>query len=206
MNTENQLATPPSKAIVLAGERGLQFSSMDEMGRFCVAACNAGIKGIPSPEVALICLQAGLELGLSPVWSLTNIMVLNGRPSVWGDALLGIILAHTECQDVIETMAGEGDAQTATCEVKRTGRVPVIRTFSMADAKKAGLLSKDGPWKTYPTRMLAMRARSWACRDAFADALRGLGVVEEQRDVPRKIEARVVSQEMVLPEVAEVAE
>jgi hypothetical protein len=49
--------------------------------------------------------------------------------------------------------------------------------------------------------MLQMRARSWACRDAFADALRGLGVREEMQDVePRKIEARVVSREMVLDE------
>lgn len=54
----------------------------------------------------------------------------------------------------------------------------------MSDAKLAGLLSKSGTWKTYPQRMLQMRARSWCLRDQFADLLCGLGVYEEQQDVP----------------------
>jgi hypothetical protein len=33
--------------------------------------------------------------------------------------------------------------------------------------------------------MLAMRARAFACRDAFADALRGLQVVEETAGIER---------------------
>ena len=49
-----------------------------------------------------------------------------------------------------------------------------------------------------------MRARSWACRDAFADALRGLGVVEELRDVtpqPDKEQIkREVKAKLVLPD------
>ena len=205
MNTETQLATSePKKAIVLADERGMKFTTMEEMWRFCVAVVNSGqIKDITTPEVALIRLQAGLELGLTPIWSLANIMVQQGRPSVWGDALLGIVLAQPTCGDVIETVTGKpfpDDSFTAVCEVRRKGRSPVIREFSVGDCKKAGLFGK-AVHGSYPKRMLQMRARSWACRDAFADALRGLGVREEMQDVePRKIEARVVSREMVLDE------
>jgi hypothetical protein len=170
----------PKKAVVLAGNRGLTFSDMESMWRFCMAVVNSGtFKEINTPEVALIRLQAGLELGLTPIWSLTNIMVTNGRPSVWGDALLGLVLQHAECQDVIETFEGTGDELTAICEVHRRGRLPVKRTFSVNDAKRAGLHGKN-VHNAYPKRMLQMRARSWACRDAFADALRGLAVVEEQ--------------------------
>lgn len=208
MSEDSTLATrPANKAPVLAGNRGVSFTSMEDMWRFCVAVVNSGqIKDISTPEVALIRLQAGLELGLSPIWSLTNIMVTNGRPSVWGDALLGIVLAHPDCEDVIETQTGEGDAKTATCEVRRKGRVPVVRSFSAADAKRAGLLGKAGPWTQYTSRMLAMRARSWACRDAFADALRGLGVAEELRDVePKMAKAREVTN-LVMPEDEPAAE
>lgn len=189
----NELATTEQaqpRAIVTApvsaDERGLKLTDMNEMQRFCMVVVNSGqFKDITTPEVALIRLQAGLELGLSPIWSLTNIMVTNGRPSVWGDALLGIVLNHPLCEDVIETETGTfpNDDYAAVCEVRRKGRAPIIRTFSVGDAKKAGIFNKN-VHAAYPKRMLAMRARSWACRDGFADALRGLGVHEELRDIP----------------------
>src|SRR5580765_3673142 len=93
--TENSSAiVKKDKPLIAAGTRGVQFSNLEEMFRFCVAVVNSRqFKDIDTPEVALIRLQAGMELGLSPIWSLTNIMVTNGRPSVWGDALLGIVRA-----------------------------------------------------------------------------------------------------------------
>lgn len=202
-DTPTTLATRPEKAPVLAGERGLQFDTLEGMFRFAQAMVNSGqFKDLPSPEVALLKLQAGLELGLTPVWSLTNIFVVNGKPTVYGDALLGIVLARPDCEDVIETADGKfpEDSFTAMCEVKRKGRLPVRREFSIADAKKAGLFGKSGPWSQYPRRMLAMRARSFACRDAFADALRGFAFKEEQDDIPKQVQARVVTTKLELPE------
>ena len=201
-NAENamQLSRQEAKAAVLADNRGLKFDNLESMWRFCTAVVNSGtFKDINTPEQALIRLQAGLELGLTPIWSLSNIMVTNGRPSVWGDALLGIVLAHPECEDVIETEEGSGDDFVAVCEVHRKGRLPVIRRFSVADAKRAGLQGK-GVHNTYPRRMLQMRARSWACRDSFADALRGLGVVEELRDTPEKTVKAVERPKLTLPD------
>ena len=179
--------------MVQADSRGLKFDSMESMWRFCNAVVNSNtFKDINTPEVALIRLQAGLELGLTPIWALTNIMVTNGRPSVWGDALMGIVQAHPDFEGAHEMFEGSGEDLTATCEIQRKGRIPVKRSFSVSDARKAGLWGKQGPWTTYPKRMLQMRARSWACRDSFADALRGLGVVEELRDVTPEKQAKVV--------------
>lgn len=176
---------PRPVSVVRASERGVQFSTLGEIGKFAAVAVNSGIyKDLPSPEVAIIKIQAGLELGLTPVWALTNIMVVNGRPSVWGDALMGIVRGHPACEDVIETSTGEGESLVAICTVKRRGCEPVTRKFSMAEAKRAGLTGK-GPWLSFPARMLQMRARSFACRDAFADALRGIGVAEEMQDIPK---------------------
>jgi hypothetical protein len=192
--------TPQQKAPILANERGVQFHSLSEMWKFAELAANSGIYKGMTPHTAIITIQAGAELGLSPVWSLTNILVVNGRPSVWGDALLGIVLAHPDCEDVIETSEGAGENYTAICEVRRKGRTPVVRKFGVADAKRAGLTGK-GVHANYPQRMLQMRARAFACRDAFADALRGLGSREEMESVePRRVEARVVSSDFTLPE------
>jgi hypothetical protein len=204
--SSRELAVKPNghKAPVLAGNRGLQFSDMESMWRFCTAVVNSGtFKDINTPEIALIRLQAGLELGLTPIWSLTNVMVVNGRPAVWGDALLGLVLNNKDCEDVIETFEGREGTEdyTAVCEVHRKGRMPIKRKFSIADAKKSGLWGKSGPWITYPTRMLQMRARAWACRDSFADILRGLGVIEELNNItePKQIQA-VERPKLVLPD------
>lgn len=202
METPDQLATV-KKVPISADERGIELRSLDDMWRFATAIVNSKqFKNIDTPETAVILLQAGAELGLSPIWACSNIFVIAGRPSVFGDALLGIVLAHPDCVDVIETMDGAGDQMEATCEVQRRNRLPVKRTFSVSDAKKAALWGKAGPWQSYPKRMLQMRARSWACRDSFADALRGLGVVEELRDTePKTVVGRTIERpKLVLPD------
>ena len=82
-----------------------------------------------------------------------------------------------------ETQTGEGDRLTAVCRVKRRGEPEVVSTFSMADARAAKLTGK-GPWMSYPKRMLQMRARGFALRDAYPDVLRGIAPAEEIADYP----------------------
>jgi hypothetical protein len=142
------------------------------------------------PGNVFVAMQMGHELGLSPMQSIQNIAVINGRPSVWGDALLALCQGHASFEDIQET----DDGTTATCVIKRRGRSPVSRSFSMDDAKRAGLLGKQGPWSQYPARMRQMRARGFALRDAYADALRGVSSAEEQEDI---IHAEPVRAEVV---------
>ena len=79
---------------------------------------------------------------------------------------------------------GEGDSRMAVCAVTRPDGTVCERRFSVADAKNAGLWGKQGPWKQYPDRMLAMRARGFAARDGAADVLGGLYLSEELQDTP----------------------
>jgi hypothetical protein len=135
---------------------------------------------IGKPGAVLVAIEMGHELGLSPMSAIQNIAVINGRPSLWGDAMLALCASHRDCEDIVETL--DEKTMTATCMVKRRGRSPVERTFSMADAKTAGLAGKQGPWSQYPKRMLQQRARGFALRDAFPDALRGVVSREEAYD------------------------
>lgn len=137
-----------------------------------------------------VAIQMGAEVGLSPMAALQNIAVINGRPSLWGDAFLAVVMAHPDCLDVVETF--DDATMTATCVVRRRGRQSVPATFSMTDAKTAGLWGKQGPWTQYPKRMLKMRARGFACRDTFPDALRGIRLAEEVQDYPEGIDGKGV--------------
>lgn len=127
------------------------------------------------PGDVLAAILLGLELGLPPLTALQSLAVVNGRPTVFGDAALALVFASGLLEDFRE----EVGADKATCMVKRRGiPTPVERTFSVEDAKRAGLLTKQGPWLQYTRRMLQMRARSWALRDAFPDILRGVALAD----------------------------
>jgi hypothetical protein len=201
MTAENgQLALPKTAPVeIQLDQHGVQLRSFDEMARFCKAIVNSGLapKGFNSPEAVMVAVQHGLELGLAPMQSLQSIAIINGKPCIYGDAALALCTAHPAFLDIEETTEGN----TATCVVKRRDRSAVVRTFSEADAKKAGLWGKSGPWQQYPNRMLQMRARSWALRDAFPDALRGLGIREEVSDYQVKVaRGREIASSVVLPE------
>jgi hypothetical protein len=139
---------------------------------------------INKPGAIMVAVQMGSELGLSPMQSLNSIAVISGRPGVFGDGLIGLCRQSPLCQDIVETFEGEGESRAAVCVATRRGSTPTKARFSVADAKKAGLWGKAGPWTQYPDRMLQNRARGFALRDAFPDLLRGLKTVEELRDTP----------------------
>ena len=137
------------------------------------------------PADILVCVQWGYEIGLAPMQALQNIAVINGKPSVYGDAALALVQASPLCEGIDEHIENEGTPNpSAVCIARRKGRMPVIARFSVEDAKRAGLWGKAGPWQSYPKRMLQMRARGFALRDAFPDVLKGLITAEEAQDYP----------------------
>ena len=135
------------------------------------------------PGNCLIAMQWGMEVGLKPLQALQNIAVINGRPSLWGDALIAIVRSSPLCEYVQEEMKPDG---TAICRAKRRGESEQTRTFSDADAKTAGLSGKQGPWMTSPKRMKQLRARAFALRDVFPDVLKGMPMAEEVMDIPQE--------------------
>ncbi len=135
------------------------------------------------PQDIMVCVQWGQEIGLAPMQALQNIAVINGKPSVYGDAMMALVQASPQCEGIEESLESEGTVNpVAVCVAHRKGRKPVTAKFSVEDAKRAGLWGKGGPWQAYPKRMLQMRARGFALRDQFADVLKGLLTIEEAWD------------------------
>jgi len=166
-------------------------SSMAEAKEFSNLLAGSGM--VPQnyqnkPADIMVAVMWGYELQLQPLQALQNISVINGKPSVWGDTAIALVRSHHACRGVKEWIDGEGDQMVAHCEVKRAHKgkddETITSSFSMADARQAGLLNKKGPWAQYPKRMLQMRARGFALRDAFPDALKGVITTEEAMDYP----------------------
>lgn len=139
----------------------------------------ADFKG--KPQDCLMAMMYGNEIGLRPMMALQSIAVIKGRPCVWGDAAIALVQQHPDFEDIIE----EWDAakKSATCTIKRKGRTPVVRMFSMDNAKDAKLDQRE-TYKQYPARMCQMRARSYAMRDLFPEVFKGMGIREEVEDYP----------------------
>jgi hypothetical protein len=183
--------------LVTTNNQGFAPTTLDEAMRFSEMLAKSSM--VPKqyqnkPEDVLVAVQWGKELGLAPLQALQNIACINGKPSVYGDAALALVQASQLCEGIDEHIEGEGTPNpVAICVAKRRGRNPVVSRFSVEDAKRAGLWGKQGPWQAYPKRMLAMRARGFALRDAFPDVLKGLITVEEAQDYPQETKPRQVA-------------
>lgn len=183
-----QRSSAASRAPMVAGARvqGIIPTTMEDCFRLATAVVKSGLapKDLTTQEQVLIAIMTGLEVGMPPMQSLQRIAVINGRATIWGDAALGLVERSGLLDGIQERIDGTGDDRVAVCSVRRKGeRVYKKSTFSVADAKRAGLWNKSGPWQQYPDRMLQMRARGFRLRDSFSDALCGLYIREELEGV-----------------------
>lgn len=193
-----QLATlRPQSSQALTGTRqiGLTPQSIEEAMKMADLLSKSSM--VPkdymnNPGNIIVAIQFGAEIGLPPLQAMQNLSVVNGRPAIWGDAIIALVRGSGLMEDIREDISDTG----ATCTVKRRGEQPVSRTFTAEDAKRAGLYGKQGPWQQYPKRMLQMRARAWALRDVFPDVLRGVHVAEEAQDMPNE---RPMGQAEIIP-------
>lgn len=143
------------------------------------------------PSNIVIGMMWSHNLGIPFLQGMQYIAVVNGKPSMYGDGALAVVMASGLVEDFNEQVVAAQDGKLcAICTVKRRGIAsPFVRQFTQRDAEVAFLWNKQGPWKQYPKRMLQMRARAYALRDAFPDVLSGMGIAEEQQDVADSIAA-----------------
>jgi hypothetical protein len=141
-----------------------------------------------NPADVLFVILVGESLGLNAATALMNIYNVNGMPSMKADLKLALAKRHPE-------YAGcEIDANTERCIVKMKRRnengteEAITSTFTIEDAKRAGLFPKKDNWRMYPQRMLKARAISYAVNDLFPDIVFGMLSSEEAQDIDRHTE------------------
>lgn len=185
-----KVALPP----VAMGERGFEVTTLEGAMRLAKIYIEGG--AIPAPSIkdctnaqqvmarVLCIIEAGKSLGIGPRESLSNIAYIRGKLAIWGDLAVALCQRHRDWAGITCVWTGSGADRACVVTVKRKGCPDAVQRFGADDAKRAGLTSDV--WSKYPDRMLQNRARAFALRDQFADALMGIGMVEEYEDGERE--------------------
>lgn len=177
-------------ALVVRQSEEVQVNSMSELRQLAESAAGSRFFGAATPDQALMIMLAGKDLGFSYTQALRSFHVINGRPTLSADAMVAICKASPDCEKFERV---EETATSVTWAAKRRGEREQSCTFTLEDAKRAGLLEKrDSNWSKYPTRMLNARAKAFLARDLFPDLLAGLLEDSEAADIaPRRVESDI---------------
>ena len=192
---------PPSKMMVE------EILAMERVAGVLAKSAMIPREYVGNPNNIVVAMLRGQRLGLDPIQAMEGIAMVNGKATLYGDHFLGVIIAASGYEGHDEMTFDEIEkAKGATCTFYRNGQ-SFTATYSQADAARAGLWNSTPSWKKYPSRMLQMRARGFAGRDGFADALKGLVLYEEAKDEqdleelkkPKLTKAQLVAQQQVKP-------
>lgn len=126
---------------------------------------------VNNPNAIAAAIMTGMEMGIPPMQSMREIHIIEGKPSI--SATLMLALAR---RAGVKTEWEHTDATKATIVVTVPGHRPQKMTFTIEEARAAGVAGK-GNWKSYPAAMLRARCASAAIR-AFCPEVVGSSVYE----------------------------
>lgn len=171
--------------------RALEPRTLDEAATLARYAVASRLYSVSSPEAALMILLTGKDLGLTASQSLRAVYVVNGKPVVSSDAMVAAIRRSGLAASwrVVETTV-----ERCTITTKRVGEdQPESETFTLDDAKRAGLDRKD-VWRAYPRDMLRHRCAAALARRVYPDVILGCYAPGEL-DEPAPVDVRVTERD-----------
>lgn len=143
----------------------LQISSIDDVMRMASIAMKSNYFGFKSPEEAAIKIMYGLELGLPAFQAMQNITVIQGKPTMGANLVASLIKRSGRYNYTIPSW----DEDHCTILFTESGKTVGESTFTIEDAKRAGLLRGGGNWDKFPRAMLFARAITQGARAYCAD-------------------------------------
>ena len=195
--------------------RSLNYENFEKLMKFAEFLSKSKLIPVQfqgKPEDILVAIMWGTSLGLGEMQSLNAICVINGRPSLYGDAPKALCMKYGK---VIEEWDAQNSMWIVTC--KRDGYPDVVQTFGYNDTIAAGYVGydqqtntftlgrrKSEAWVTNIKRMCQFRARSFALRDAFPDILNGINFEGDGYDEIPNPAAETVTE--VTPDVQQITE
>ena len=143
------------------------IQSMDDVERAAKAMSASGFfPDSKSAAQAVVKVLAGRELGFGAFASMTGVAVIQGKPVI-GANLLAAAVKQTGKYNYRVT---EHTAEVCRIKFLEGNQEVGVSSFTMDDAKAAGLATKDN-WKKYPRNMLFARAiangQKWYAPDVF---------------------------------------
>jgi hypothetical protein len=139
----------------------------------------SSVGSIKSKEDAFVVAMKGQELGLELMQSFDSIDLIHGNPFIRAQALHALVMMSGAAIFFEEESRTE---DSVTWVTKRHGGSEQTATFSLADAKRMGLLGKDN-WKKDPLGMCANRAKARLARSVYPDVTMGMYTTEEAEEI-----------------------
>lgn len=144
-------------------------------------------------DVAIIIMH-GRELGLPPMRALSQIYVVEGKPTASADLMVSLCTSRPTICKYFRPV--EVTDRAATYETLREGHPEPTRfTYTIEDARAAGLTGKHN-WKSHPKAMLSARAKSFLARMVYSDLVGGMYDPDESDEI-RATAARDVTPPVV---------
>jgi len=132
-------------------------------------------KELNTKEKIAVLIMKAKELNMPPLEAISHLYVVNQKVAIDSSGMLALILRS----GLAKKIQFGGDGTSAWCEMERKdGVISFKYTFTIEDAKRAGLLSKES-WQKYTKELLVARAISGCARKVFPDVVGGLYTVEE---------------------------
>lgn len=152
-------------------DAGIQFAQLICKGQLLPRALQG------KPADVLLVLMTGRELGLSPMQSIRNIHVIDGKTLCSADIMTALCKRRRDVCQFFRVVESTG--LVATYETQRVGDPQPTRfSFTAEEAKNAGLLGKDN-WRKFPAAMLRARCSAALARAVYPDLVAGIYDTDE---------------------------
>jgi hypothetical protein len=192
----NRLAesvTPPgtnggdSRAPIPITGEGIQLTSLEAVWRIASVLHQARLvpPSFKTREQIVVALLRAIELKIPPLQAIEGMSVISGRVGLMGDLALSLVESSGLLAEKRIKYSGKDENLSCTVTVGRKGREAQSYSFSVAEAKAAGIYHRSTVWQQYPKRMTYYRALGFALRDEFSDVLKGIKTIEELQDYPQ---------------------
>lgn len=162
------------KAIILHRPQ-LTPTVWEMIERVAPAIHQSRLFGVASKEQAMAIMLKGYELGLSLTASFEFIQVVEGKPAISPRGALALILNSRVCSGVKITE----EPGKCTVWMKRSNGFEYTVTWTIEDAKRAGVVKPGSGWEKYEANMLRWRAVGFCADVVFPDVIGGMKRTDE---------------------------
>lgn len=180
MSDSNVPAIRDHAALTTTDPSGAFLATLEERWRLAKYIAASGLVPYRKPEPIIAIMLKAHELGVPPMQAFGSIHFFDGKLILESSLMDGIAATRLGVRKKIL----EWTDKVCRIQYSRQSWEPVVATFTIDEARNAGLLNKDN-WKKYPKDMLAARAKARGLRMIAPDFFAGSYAVEEMDGVPR---------------------
>ncbi len=139
---------------------------------------------VKNPFGAYAIVQYGHELGIGPMTALQTMAIISGKICMAGQMMLSIALKNGVSYRILKDSDEE-------CQVSfKRDTLEYTSSFSIKEAKQAGIWRAQSGWEKFPRDMLFWRTVTRGLRRVAPDVILGLYAIEEIKDAP-SLDAKV---------------